>query len=186
MKMCRCGATQKAAGKQRCIECWLAAQPADVREKAADLRLAMVPLVLRRPRVPKEEWPVGRRWCASCQTFVRLADCNSGASQCSTCSGRKAHAAMISRTYTIHGRPFTSDDYDQLLRDQGGKCYICLRPSRSKRLAVDHDHVTNEVRGLLCPGEWGCNLGILGRIKDLAMARRVVAYLEDPPANRLP
>lgn len=40
------------------------------------------------------------------------------------------------------------EDYEQLLEEQGGMCKICrevlLKPE------VDHDHVTGEVRGLLC------------------------------------
>lgn len=34
---------------------------------------------------------------------------------------------------------------------QGGTCAICDQPCASgRRLAVDHDHVTNRIRGLLC------------------------------------
>jgi Recombination endonuclease VII. len=46
----------------------------------------------------------------------------------------------------------TSDAYDMLLLSQEGKCKICARPEpvSGRRLAVDHDHQTGEVRGLLC------------------------------------
>ena len=51
----------------------------------------------------------------------------------------------------------TLDDYNALLRKQAHRCAICRRPEtvklksgRLKRLAVDHDHVTGTVRGLLC------------------------------------
>ena len=62
------------------------------------------------------------------------------------------------------------EDYNELLRKQDGKCAICGRPDEdergnnngSKRLAVDHDHETNEVRGLLCSM---CNKGI-GSLDD--------------------
>lgn len=41
-------------------------------------------------------------------------------------------------------------DYDALLAAQGGRCAICgARPGR-RNLAVDHDHATGKVRGLLC------------------------------------
>ena len=81
---------------------------------------------------------------------------------------------------------FTREDYEALWKAQGGRCYICRRESRSKRLAVDHDHATGEVRGLLCAdSERGCNHAILGNIRDLAMAKRIVSYLENPPARRV-
>jgi len=42
------------------------------------------------------------------------------------------------------------EDYNSLLNLQGGVCAICEREQVDKSLAVDHDHVTGEVRGLLC------------------------------------
>jgi hypothetical protein len=183
-KCITCKLQTKAPGVHRCWECDTANRPAELRMQRADWRLAAVPEVLRLTRVPSAVWPPGRRWCAGCQSFVRLSDCARDASQCLTCTGRVAHASMLARTYTIHGRPFTADDYSVLYEKQGGRCPICLRKSVTKRLAVDHDHVTNEVRGLLDPGQHGCNLAILGNIKDLAMAKRIVEYLENPPANR--
>jgi hypothetical protein len=171
-------------GGHRCAECAASREPIEVRMTLADWRLAAVPEALRRSRVPAMDWPAGRRWCAGCQTFVRLADCGPGASRCATCTARSAQDSYLTRTYTWHGRPFTAADYDLLWRRQGGRCYICRRRSVSKRLAVDHDHNSTNVRGLLCPGEFGCNFAILGNIKDLAMARRIVEYLENPPADR--
>ena len=43
--------------------------------------------------------------------------------------------------------------YEKLLQEQGGLCAICGSPppnSYKKRLSVDHDHKTGEIRGLLC------------------------------------
>jgi hypothetical protein len=45
----------------------------------------------------------------------------------------------------------TLADYDRMCEEQGGLCKICGNPPGSRqRLAVDHDHDTGEVRGLLC------------------------------------
>lgn len=76
-----------------------------------------------------------------------------------------------------HRYGLTLADYDALLLAQGGVCAICLLPeshARSKRLAVDHCHVTGAVRGLLC---YRCNvsLGYLGN--DHRRALSAAAYL---------
>lgn len=76
----------------------------------------------------------------------------------------------------------TTGQYDALYEAQGRCCPICLKSKGIvRRLAVDHDHETNEVRGLLCKG---CNYMLLGRY-DLAALKRAVQYLEDPPARRI-
>ena len=44
-------------------------------------------------------------------------------------------------------------DYDKMYQQQIGGCAICTKRSLNstgKRLAVDHNHRTNQVRGLLC------------------------------------
>lgn len=51
----------------------------------------------------------------------------------------------------------TTAQYDQMLDRQDGRCAICRRQPRTKRLAVDHDHETGHVRGLLCDR---CNRGL--------------------------
>lgn len=195
-KLCtQCGKSQKAKGLQRCLECALDRMAPVDREAAADARLAMIPPSLRRARVPASEWPEGRRWCAGCQSMVRLRDCGPNASRCRTCVGRVQHASMVERTYEILDpetgarRPFTSRDYERLFQLQGGRCASCGNRSVTKRMAVDHDHRTGLVRGLLCPGEYGCNLTVMGKIdKDedpVAMALRILNYYQHPPASRL-
>jgi hypothetical protein len=82
----------------------------------------------------------------------------------------------------------TPEQYDEMLDLQGGVCYICRRPPGAKRLAVDHDHRTGLVRGLLCSSgrRNGCNYGLLGgRDADPAMFLRAYEYLTSPPAARL-
>lgn len=42
-------------------------------------------------------------------------------------------------------------DYDRMLEEQGGGCYVCGKePEERKALHIDHDHDTGKVRGLLC------------------------------------
>lgn len=57
-----------------------------------------------------------------------------------------AHGRWILKTYGI-----TSGQYEALYEAQGGSCYICCRAKGvTKKLSVDHDHLTGWVRGLLC------------------------------------
>lgn len=57
----------------------------------------------------------------------------------------------------------TLDDYHEMLESQGG-CAICgtKSPKPQRYFDVDHDHITGDVRGLLCRQ---CNAGI-GQLKD--------------------
>ena len=41
-------------------------------------------------------------------------------------------------------------EYETLLEGQGGGCAICGATPKTRRLHVDHDHKTGQVRGLLC------------------------------------
>lgn len=57
----------------------------------------------------------------------------------------------------------TVDAYEELLARQGGRCAICGgKQIHERNMSVDHDHETNEVRGLLCDY---CNRG-LGLFRD--------------------
>lgn len=70
------------------------------------------------------------------------------------------------------------EQYDELLRKQDSRCAICgaYEGDKSKRkLAVDHNHKTKEVRGLLCTK---CNMGI-GYLKDdVQILKNAIGYLE--------
>jgi hypothetical protein len=167
-----------------CIEDWLIKQPMQVQIKHAQARLAMVPPALRLARVPSEQWPEGRRWCSGCQSFIRLEDCTG--TRCKAC------AAAASREYRLETQYSLSPlEYQRLFVAQDGRCYLCGRKSPSRPLAPDHNHVTGEVRGLLCPDpDWGCNLKIVARADSypggaLAFAIRMVEYFRNPPARKV-
>lgn len=64
--------------------------------------------------------------------------------------------------------------YAALLAQQTGKCAICETTPNGTRLAIDHDHSSEKVRGLLCNS---CNQG-LGRFKDRPeLLLRAASYL---------
>jgi len=81
----------------------------------------------------------------------------------------------------------TREDYDKMLDDQGGTCAICNKKNEAKtmnkelrKLSVDHDHDTGEIRGLLC---MNCNFGV-GNFKDsIEILKKVIKYLEKSNGN---
>lgn len=91
---------------------------------------------------------------------------------------RGAHAKAIEARYGL-----TAAQYDALYEYQGGKCYLCKRATgKTRRLSVDHDHATGEVRGLLCRP---CN-DILGHARDDTLFfERAIRYLQYPPFKRM-
>lgn len=170
--------------KQACEWHWLLRQSSDVQAEHAQRRLAATMRAAgdfvggyeMRARVPASEWPDGERWCAGCQSFVPLFYCSG--SRCRACASRAAHARRVEAVYGI-----TADEYDRLYRLQGGRCAICRNQSRTIRFAVDHDHQTGDVRGLLCKR---CNHDLLGGGHDsIDLLWRAIGYLLYPPAQRL-
>ena len=61
-----------------------------------------------------------------------------------------------------------------MVLDQKGCCAICLKNPESGRLQVDHDHVTKEIRELLCHRH-NKALGLFD--DDPALLERAAAYL---------
>ena len=80
----------------------------------------------------------------------------------------------------------SANEYRALVYAQGGRCYVCRKATgKARRLGVDHDHITGEVRGLVCTGSINamtCNrlIAIYGREQLL----RAAAMLSDPPPAR--
>jgi Recombination endonuclease VII len=74
------------------------------------------------------------------------------------------------------GITYTLDEYNESLAEQNDCCAICQRHKDifKSRLAVDHDHYTNEIRGLLCRR---CNL-LLGFCADsIGILENAIKYL---------
>lgn len=84
----------------------------------------------------------------------------------------------------------TLEAYNEMWEVQGGVCAICGKPetvvdNRTKlprSLAVDHDHVTDEVRGLLC---MACNQGVGNFREDPETMRKAAKYIEERKSTRI-
>lgn len=106
-----------------------------------------------------------RSWCKSCRK-----------------TGSKGSQDKHRRKYKLKSRfNMTLEDYDAMFDKQCGRCKICgsfetrTQDGRITRLAVDHDHKTGRIRGLLCSS---CNKA-LGFVKDdVVILDRMKKYLK--------
>lgn len=78
----------------------------------------------------------------------------------------------------------TQDEFAGMWVAQCGRCYLCTKAfTRDSRrpAAIDHDHKTGMVRGLLCKQ---CNFKLGWLHEAIEWFRNAVAYLTNPPATR--
>lgn len=130
-------------------------------------------LVLRHPVTFRE----GDKWCPRCQdyrpkdAFPTRTDTKKHAAYCRPCQKAYNQERRLKLHYGIDW-----DEYEFLLAAQDYRCAICQGRPRKHTLAVDHDHKTGEIRGLLCSR---CNHRLLGSANDdPARLRRAADYLE--------
>ncbi len=73
-------------------------------------------------------------------------------------AARAQRAAHLKKRYDL-----TIEEWENFYTLQQGRCAICFTPlAEENKICTDHDHVTGQVRGLLCHH---CNIG-LGSFKD--------------------
>lgn len=80
-------------------------------------------------------------------------------------NNRKKYNRMLLKSHLKRHYGITVEQYEQMLANQNCVCAICKKPETSKNrkyLAVDHNHKTGKIRGLVCNT---CNC-LLGFAKD--------------------
>jgi hypothetical protein len=122
------------------------------------------------------------------EDFPRNKNCKDGRHPyCKPCHNARTKESKQrlyggSRHYHLKQRyGIGADEFDELVKQQGGVCAICGRPDPEH---VDHSHETGDVRGILC---FNCNGG-LGQFRDSIEALlAAAAYLDarDPEALEL-
>lgn len=137
--------------------------------------------------------------CSRCSTTKPLSDFHRNKAKrdgrCAlckecACAATRAHNAAHPkekrdwRLRRQYGSDFDSDVFDAMFAAQGGLCGLCGRPVKNVRgpgiIAVDHDHVTGLVRGIL---HAKCNVA-LGVVEDVGAAP-FAAYLRRAARARL-
>ena len=93
---------------------------------------------------------------------------------------RKSEVARNKRLMDKYG--ITSEQWDKMFLLQNGRCPICNKPLRrpgnkegKPASAVDHDHKSGRVRGLV---DYYCNRRVIGRHRETARLKRLIAYLD--------
>lgn len=111
----------------------------------------------------------------------RCRECNRTYTKNYHAANRERHSAY-DRAYRLRKRfGLSVEEYDRILESQNAGCAICGQScSTGKGLAVDHDHETGRVRGLLCRR---CNQGIGLFADDAEMLRRAGEYLATESLN---
>jgi hypothetical protein len=71
-----------------------------------------------------------------------------------------------------HKYGITQQQYDDMYNSQQGLCAICIQPFDI--FAVDHNHITGRIRGLLCKS---CNTLLANAKEDSSLLQRAIDYL---------
>jgi len=122
-----------------------------------------------------DELVLGENWLESQARFGNYTCRPCGAEAC-----RKYYRANLRgylRRALKQNFGMTLTEYDLMSNSQGDVCKICGGINADgRRLAVDHNHKTGKIRGLLCQK---CNL-ILGYAnEDTEILARAIVYLKE-------
>lgn len=95
--------------------------------------------------------------------------------------GSKASYERNKDWYTNHDLikryGITLDEYNTMLDQQRGVCYVCGGVnSNGRRLSVDHNHETGEVRKLLCHP---CNASLGSLREDISVLENMINYIKE-------
>jgi hypothetical protein len=156
----------------------------------AECRLRETGSILE-PRATEED-----RRCSSCRRRKPICEFGAWASDsdglhcyCRECSNRKArqyakkpetseYRKKYMRQMGLKKYGLTIEDFERLLSGQNGRCLICEDELelRTGGAAVDHDHESGKVRGVLCRL---CNVGIGHFREKPSLLRAAIEYLEN-------
>jgi len=128
----------------------------------------------------------GKLYCSSCKQVLPLdafhpnkAQDIGYSSQCKECckkgAPKRKQLAWVRKLKFHYG--LLPEDYFQILKDQNNACAICSKPvAEDRKLAVDHDHETNKIRGLLC---FHCNTLLGHAFDNTDILKSAIKYLEE-------
>lgn len=149
-------------------------------------------------RKARKNVPPGKKFCTICKEAKDIEEFHPDVvhgkpritSWCEPCNKKRTNDLNRARYDPREGRSqhlhytygITLEEYEAMLRQQGGVCAICKQPETylhprwktPNNLVVDHNHKTGKIRALLCQH---CNraLGLLR--DDIEFTKTVLQYL---------
>lgn len=162
---------------RRCLSCYQARRTEGQRKLREKRRADPAPKTCNRcgETKPSADFIPHRPYCRSCRAAWQrdyIARDRAKANARSK-AWRDAGGGRIAK-FKAYG--ITPAIYEAMLEAQGGVCAICGDLPGDRELAVDHDHETGAVRGLLCTR---CNPA-LGMLRDdVDLLARAIKYLND-------
>lgn len=123
---------------------------------------------MRRGHKGQLPWNTGKGGCRRGHDPSEYRQNPSGVFMCLACKRengakyREQNREKVNLKNRVGRYRISVDDYHGLMAAQNERCAICGAKIDFKSCHIDHDHVTGEVRGMLCAS---CNTGI-GLFKD--------------------
>ena len=123
----------------------------------------------------------GYRWCFACDGWLPVTKFGALENRCKPCISQRSmryakqrpNPAAYQRAATLWSKyRMRAKDWDALFADQNGRCASCQDKTS---LVVDHDHVTGQVRALLCSA---CNTAEGMLAGSPIRARALADYME--------
>lgn len=129
--------------------------------------------------------------CGDCRRRYNLEKYHQNKNATNPKRNRQRRETKSYKDYSLRQRyGITVEQYETLRQQQDGCCAICKQAEQQRDarygtlldLAVDHDHNTGEIRGLLCSA---CNTAIGKFNDDPQLLREAIRYLEmrKPPTE---
>lgn len=109
----------------------------------------------------EENWK-GMKRCTKCKVYYGKSEFSKDKNKSTGLSSRCKYCVkedQLKRNYKI-----SLEDYNFIYESQKGKCAICGKDRKELKydLAIDHNHTTGKIRGLLCNS---CN-SLIGCAED--------------------
>lgn len=122
--------------------------------------------------------------CQDCGVDFKVRKTGNLPKVCDPCFTERHRAAQRSdrrRKGLWEQYKMTVAQYQEMYQAQNGRCKICNglakgRGEKNNTLAVDHNHDTGKIRGLLCTN---CNTGIGNLRDDIQLLEKAIKYLQE-------